>query len=46
MMALWHIEQKCDMVRAPGFEPGLEAWEASVLTARLRPRAEGLIAEM
>ena len=25
-------------MRPPGFEPGLEAWGASVLTTRLRPR--------
>jgi hypothetical protein len=24
-------------VRLPGFEPGLKAWEASVLTTRLQP---------
>jgi hypothetical protein len=29
-------------VRLPGFEPEFEAWEASVLTARLQPRALGI----
>ena len=33
------------MVRLPGFEPEFEAWEASVLTARLQPLA-GQIAEI
>ena len=29
-----------EVVRLPGFEPGLRAWEARVLTARLQPRRQ------